>query len=61
MTKTMYDVISPDGIPISCEPFNTEKEAVKYALQWCKRFERQGYYSTSGWEKIPLADLPENL
>jgi hypothetical protein len=61
MTKTMYDVISPDGIPISCEPFKTEKEAVKYAFQWCKRFEQQGYYSTSRWEKILLEDLPENL
>jgi len=61
MTKTMYDVISPDGFPISCEPFNTQEEAVKYAFQWCKRYEQQGYYSTSRWEKIPLEDLPENL
>ncbi len=61
MTKTMYNVLSPDGIFISCEPFNTEEEAVKYAYQWCKRYERQGYYSTNRWEKIPLEDLPENL
>jgi hypothetical protein len=61
MTKTMYDVISPNGFPITCEPFNSEKAAVKYAFQWCKRFEQQGYYSTSRREKILLVDLPENL
>lgn len=61
MTQTMYDVISPDGFPISCEPFHTQKAAVKFAFQWCKRFEPQGYYSTSRWKKIPLEDLPECL
>ena len=61
MTQTMYDVLSPDGFPITCEPFHSEQDAVKYAFQWCKRFEQQGYYSTSRWEKIPLADLPDHL
>ena len=61
MTKTMYDVISPDGFPIAHEPFNTQAEALKYAFQWCKRFEQQGYYSTSRRGKIPLEDLPECL
>ena len=61
MTKTRYDVLSPDGFPISCEPFNTQAEAAKYGFEWCKRFAQQGYYSTSRWEKIPLEDLPENL
>ena len=57
----MYDVISPDGFPITCEPFHTQEQAVKYAFQWCKRFEQQGYYSTSRREKILLEDLPECL
>jgi len=61
MTSIMYDVLSPDGFPISLAPFKTKRAAVKYALQWCKRFEQQGYYSTSRREKIPLEDLPENL
>ena len=61
MTKIMYDVLSPDGFPISLATFKTKRAAVKYALHWCKRYEQQGYYSTSRWEKIPLEDLPENL
>lgn len=61
MSKTMYDVISPDGFPITCEPFKSQKAAVKYALKWCKRYQQQGYYSTSNREKIPLEDLPDCL
>jgi predicted lipid carrier protein YhbT len=61
MTKTMYDVLSPDGIPITCEPFKSQKKAAKYGFEWCKRFEQQGYYSTSRWEKIPVEDLPHYL
>jgi hypothetical protein len=61
MTKTMYDVISPDGFPITCEPFKSEKEALEYVPRWCQRYQQQGYYSTSRREKIPLADLPDYL
>ena len=56
-----YDVISPDGFPITCEPFNTEKEARDYVPRWCQRYAHQGYYLTSRWEKIPLDDLPNYL
>lgn len=61
MTKTMYDVISPDGFPITCEPFKSEKEALEYVPRWCQRYQQQDYYSTSRREKIPLADLPDYL
>lgn len=61
MTQKMYDVISPDGFPITCEPFKSEKEALEYVPRWCQRYQQQGYYSTSSREKIPLADLPDYL
>jgi hypothetical protein len=61
MPQTMYDVISPDGFPITCEPFKSEKEALEYVPLWCQRYQQQGYYSTSRREKILLADLPGYL
>lgn len=56
-----YDVISPDGFPIACEPFKSKKAALKAIPLWCARFERQGYYSTSNRERISLAELPYTL
>lgn len=61
MAKKYYNVISPDGFPITCEPFTSRKAALKYTPQWIKRYEQQGYYSTASREKILLEDLPENL
>jgi hypothetical protein len=57
----MYHVISPDGLPISCEPFASEQEALNAIPVWCERFKQQGYYSTSERQKIPLAALPDYL
>jgi hypothetical protein len=55
--NTEWQVISPDGIPICSETFPSEEAARQGLAQWCKRFERQGYYSgTAG--RIPLAELP---
>jgi len=58
MAKIRYDVISPDGLPITCEPFPSKKAALAAIPQWCARFKHQGYYSTSSLEKIPLPELP---
>jgi hypothetical protein len=61
MAKKFYDVLSPDGFPITCEPFKTKKAARAAIPAWCARFERQGYYSTSNRERIPLPELPHCL
>ena len=61
MSKKLYDVISPDGFPISCEPFKTKKAARAAIPVWCSSFERQGYYSTSYRERISLPELPQRL
>jgi hypothetical protein len=57
----MYNVISPDGFPISCEPFTTRRKAIAAIPAWTKRFEKQGYYLTARWEKIPLKYLRQEL
>jgi hypothetical protein len=61
MSKTMFNVISPDGFPITCEPFASEQEALKAIPAWCQRFKKQGYYSTSGRQRIPLKELRDYL
>jgi len=60
MAKKSYNVISPDGFPITCEPFTSKKAALDYVPLWCQRFESQGYYSAIGY-KIPLNELTDYL
>ncbi len=57
----MYHVISPDGFPMTCKPFPTEQEAVDAIPLLCKRYEHQGYYSTSWLHRIPLDELPDYI
>ena len=52
-----YEVISPDGIPIEPEPFETKAEARRALEAWVRRFERQGHYTTAEHERIPLGEL----
>jgi hypothetical protein len=57
-----YDILSPDGFSIrigDAEPFKTKKEGLQYFEQWKKRYERQGYYSSVPYGRIPLEDLAE--
>ena len=61
MVQNKFDVISPDGFPISCEPFASANEAQDSIPFWCERFKHQGYYSTSSREKISLEELPHRL
>ena len=56
-----FDVLSPDGFPITFEPFESKRAAREFIPKWCKRYELQGYYSTSRWEHIPLDELPDRL
>ena len=55
-----YHVVSPDGFPITPEPFKSEKEALDYIPLWCQRFKRQGYYAGVRF-KIPVKELPDYL
>lgn len=56
--KKAYDVLSPDGFSISFSDVYRTKKAAKIALtQWCKNYERQGYYSSNGG-RISLDELP---
>lgn len=59
--KKKYDVISPDGftIRIGVPPFKSIKERDEYFKMWRKRYERQGYYSSVPYGRIPLEDLAD--
>ena len=58
--KVMYEVLSPDGIPIRYDgPFETEEAREQYFLIWMKSYEHQGYYSYRG-QRIPLNELREH-
>jgi len=61
MSKIPFNVISPDGFPISCEPFASERAALNAIPVWCERFKKQGYYSASNRQQIPLKELPDYL
>ncbi len=55
-----YNVISPDGLPITDEPFKSRQEALAYIQKWCDSFKSQGYYAGVE-ERIPLDELPSRL
>lgn len=52
----MINILSPDGFPISMEPFETKEEALTFFGDWKKGFKNQGYYSSNNG-RIPLEDL----
>lgn len=51
-----YNILSPDGISISMENFSSKAKANKAFTLWRKRFELQGYYSSS-YGRIALTEL----
>lgn len=54
----MYDVLSPDGLPINCgEVYQDVDEAHAAAVAFAKRYERQGYYWSAQRERIPVEDI----
>jgi hypothetical protein len=60
MAKKKFNVLSPDGFSI--DPFKKYKdrnEAIKEFMQWQKRYEKQGYYSSTNYGRIPLDQLHE--
>ena len=53
-----FDVYSPDGFAIDREETYPSREVAEQKLQeWVKRYEFQGYYSTSNRDRIPLDEL----
>lgn len=58
--KVRYDILSPDGISISrTETYPSKKAALKAYNEWKKGYERQGYYSSTKYGRIPLIDLDD--
>jgi hypothetical protein len=58
MTSKKYDLLSPDGIPIHpTETYSSLKEVKVKFDEWVKRYERQGYYSSVYYGRIPLSEL----
>lgn len=55
-----YRVLSPDGFDIAFDvyKYGSMKKAQAALAAWCERYKAQGYYSTAGWEHIPLDELP---
>ena len=53
----MYDVLSPDGIPIYRErTFESVDEAGEALDEWVERYRAQGYYA-SNHGRIPVEQL----
>lgn len=58
----LYDLLSPDGISIRMgdhDLFKNFDEVRAYFDKWKKRFERQGYYSSS-YGRISLENLADS-
>lgn len=52
------DLITPDGFSISfSETWKTKTAAKKYYNEWLKQYEKQGFYSSSQFGRIPLTEL----
>lgn len=47
MKKQKFDVLSPDGFSIYCKTYSSEKKAMESFMEWKKRYEIQGYYSSN--------------
>lgn len=54
-----FDILSPDGISIHFEDTYSYEEVLPAFNEWKKRFEFQGYYSSSRFGRIPLDDLED--
>ena len=54
-------VLSPDGFQIERNKasYRSRKSAETALDNWIRRYDFQGYYSTSSRERIPLANIKE--
>jgi hypothetical protein len=57
-TTKRFDVISPDGFTIDLfDVYKSEEEAIEATKKWSKGYEKQGYYNSVRYGKIPLREL----
>jgi hypothetical protein len=54
-----YQVLSPDGFTIEFDKwfYRSMKKAKEAFENWKKRYEQQGYYSSTNYGRIPLNEL----
>ena len=53
-----FDVFSPDGFAIDREEtYPSVEVALDKLREWIKRYEKQGYYSSVKFGRIPLDEL----
>lgn len=58
--KPQFTVLSPDGLPIWPEPFDSYKAAKKFIPFWIDTYCRpQGFYASLHYGHIPLDVLPK--
>lgn len=55
-----YVIISPDGLPLTHDPFESKKAALDYIPKYREGLEHQGYYAAVG-RRIPLDELAGHL
>ena len=60
-SEQKYRLLSPDGFDIEMDAVYTESELMPAFEKFKKRFEKQGYYSTSNRTKIDLRDLQDYM
>jgi len=60
-SKKKYRLLSPDGFDIEMDAVYTQSELMPAFEKFKKRFEKQGYYSTSNRTKIDLQDLEDYM
>jgi ppGpp synthetase/RelA/SpoT-type nucleotidyltranferase len=56
-----YRILSPDGFDIEMDRVYSKSEVMPAFEKFKQRFEKQGYYSTSSREQIPLDDLADYM
>jgi hypothetical protein len=58
-TKKKFQVLSPDGITIEFDKWSypSKKKMMESFDRWKKQYERQGYYSSTDYGRIPLDEL----
>jgi hypothetical protein len=52
--KGKWNVLSPDGIPIHPEGWDTKAEALNALDNYPKRFQQQGYYNSPQYGRLSL-------
>lgn len=59
MSKTYYEVLSPDGFTIEMDivKYPNIKKAIESFNKWKQRYVLQGYYSSNKYGRIPLNEL----